>query len=371
MHVVKSNTAVKINDTTLRDGEQSPSIIFTAAQKIQVVKHLVELGINDIEVGIAATLHREPDFLEYLCDNEDKSRFSSWCRAKTEDVDKALGLQFGTIHISVPVSDFQLCHMGRNQTWVIDQVEQCIQKCRGQCERISIGAQDATRSDPLFLNELIQLLNEYNVDRLRFSDTVGIGLPSQIATLSAHLRSKFTGSLEFHGHNDLGLATANCIAAVENGVNELSVTVNGIGERAGNASLEQVVVALQLGLSIDTGIRLPAIVPTCEKISRFTHAPIPPNSPITGSNVFTHESGIHCDGQIKHALMYQPFLPEKIGRTSKIVLGKHSGSSSLRAALLEMGIPVSNSTANIILSQLHEKSKTVDTTNVLQILSQI
>lgn len=369
-HVMKTY----LNDTTLRDGEQAPGVAFTEIQKIEITQQLLEIGVHDIEVGTAAILPREPLFLKYLQDSDQNSRFSTWCRAKTEDVETALSSKAKKIHISFPVSDFQLYHMNLSRRWVIKQAQVCIRLAKSHADYVSVGAQDATRCDPSFLLEFISLLNSENTDRLRFSDTVGIARPSQIAKMSTLLRSHFKGHLEFHGHNDLGMAVANCISAVENGTDQISTTINGIGERAGNAALEQVAAAIQFGLKQEGCVDLTKLFPLCTVVAGASNTPIPKNSPVIGESVFTHESGIHCHGQNQHPLMYQPFLPERIGRTSKIVLGKHTGSTTLCAALRKKGIVISRERARSLLTQIYtnptERASAIDVADILPLLAQ-
>ena len=376
MHVAMSRDTVhdaggdvvKINDTTLRDGEQAPGVQFSEHSKIQIVERLLELGVNEIEAGVSATLHRETQYLMYLQNCDMRHRFGVWSRANLNDINQALNCKFGQIHISVPISDFQLHHMGLDRKWVLTTVERCIRHVYLYADTISIGAQDATRATKSFLLDFVALLNSYNVKRLRFSDTVGISVPSSIAKMTAFLRRCFNGDIDFHGHNDLGLATANCVAAVENGVTEVSTTVNGIGERAGNAALEQVAVAVEMGLGKKTGVNMSGIPALCELVANASDRNIPVDSPVTGENVFTHASGIHCHGQLKNDLMYQPFKAETVGRTSKMVLGKHSGSASVCAALSEKGINISRMTARTLLSTAHDRSLSINTQNILQLL---
>ena len=360
---------LKINDTTLRDGEQAPGISFSENTKIALVEQLLELGINEIEVGIAATLHREQRYLSFLQRCSQKQNFGVWARANVNDISQAFNCGLGQIHISVPVSDFQLRHMGLSRQWVLKTVEQCIRHTYKYADSISIGAQDATRAVKSFLLDFSALLNAYGVKRLRFSDTVGIATPASVGGLTSFLKKQFNGNIEFHGHNDLGMATANCVSAVENGVDELSTTVNGIGERAGNAPLAEVCGAIQMALGKQTTVRLNAVHDVCQLVAEKTERPIPVDSPIIGENVFTHESGIHCHGQTKNNLMYQPFEAEKIGRKSRFVLGKHSGSSTVRAVLAERGIDISRTDAKSLLDAAHARSLTIDASNMLQLLS--
>lgn len=356
-----------LNDTTLRDGEQGPGICFDEQSKIRIVDLLQDIGVHEIEVGIAATLHREKKFVEHLKCSSSSSKFGIWCRANIADIEKALTYGFGKIHISIPVSDFQLSHMGKSRVWVIDSLRQCVNTVKEKVGFVSVGAQDATRADRGFLRDVIELLNSMGVNRLRFSDTVGISTPSAIGELSRYIVQHFNNEVEFHGHNDLGMATANCVSAAENGVTQLSTTINGIGERAGNAPLEQVSAAMQFGLGLDCGIELKKVETLCQTVADAISRTIPVDAPVVGKNVFTHESGIHCHGQLKNSLMYQPFFAEEIGRKSELKVGKHSGSAMVCALLEKHGQGVTRSAAKKILAEAHNSALQINTENLLQL----
>jgi len=356
-----------LNDTTLRDGEQGPGISFDEQNKIRIVDLLLDVGVHEIEVGIAATLYHEKKFVEYLQKSSSNSRFGIWCRANIADIEKAMVYGFGKIHISIPVSDFQLSHMGKSRAWVLDSLKRCVNKVKEEVGFVSVGAQDATRADWGFLHDTIDLLNSLSVNRLRFSDTVGISTPSAIGELSRYIVQHFNGEVEFHGHNDLGMATANCISAAENGVNQLSTTTNGIGERAGNAPLEQVAAAMQFGLGMNCGIELKKLETLCHTVANAISRTIPVDAPVVGKNVFTHESGIHCHGQLKNSLMYQPFFAEEIGRKSELKVGKHSGSAAVCALLEKHGQGLTRAAAKKILTEAHNSALQINTENLLRL----
>ncbi len=218
--------------------------------------------------------------------------------------------------------------MNKDESWVFAQSEELIPFALKHFRYVSVGAQDAARADKVFLKKFARLTKEAGAYRLRIADTVGIATPFSIGRLIREISDAADDLLlEFHAHNDLGMAAGNAISAMESGASALSVTVNGLGERAGNAALEEVVAAIAVTSSDFCQIRMDKLMPLCRYVSELSKRPIPPNKPITGDMVFTHESGIHCHAMLKEPLAYQPFSSEILGRTSRFVIGKHSGAA--------------------------------------------
>jgi len=313
---------IKIIDTTLRDGAQSPGVSFSRKEKQTIARMLSDAGVDELEVGIPAIGGTEQADIRALSRLKLNCRLTSWCRAKKEDLEEAARCNTGSVQISFPASSIHQNVMKKDQTWVLEQLERLIIIARNDFDAVSVGAQDATRSDREFLKTFIQRASESGAYRVRIADTVGIGTPFSTADLMSDMSKSANGiSLEFHGHNDLGMATANTLAAMESGADSVSVTVNGIGERAGNAALEQVVMALALTDNLQCTVEPYKLMPLCNFVAKASCHPIPADKPITGSSVFTHESGIHCHGMLRDRRSYEPFSSELIGRTSELVTG--------------------------------------------------
>jgi homocitrate synthase NifV len=314
-----------IIDTTLRDGEQSPGVYFSTQERITVAKMLVGSEIN--RLGLL-------------------SRVTGWCRAIKSDIDFAAECGLSSVHISFPVSIRQLNAFGRNESWVLESLYEIIPRACDIFPYVSVGAQDATRCDEEFLLEFIAKAGECGAYRIRIADTVGVSAPFDIYNLIRKIKLSSDIEIEFHGHNDLGMASANAFSAVEAGASAVSVTVNGLGERSGNAPLEQVAVAMNLSGRYNTTVDVRHLMNICAYVAEISDRPIPADKPITGSGAFLHESGIHCAGLLKDPLSYQPFLPESVGRKGfGFMLGRQSGTHSIMHMLGKAGIEISRDEA--------------------------
>lgn len=341
-------------DSTLRDGEQAPGVVFSEADKFIIATLLVEAGINELEAGIPAMGEPERDFLRRLARRFPGVRLTSWCRALAEDLEWAAACDAGSVHISFPVSPILFRVMKKSPDWVRRQMETLVPAACRRFSHVSVGALDATRAERDFLTDFIRTATHCGAERVRLADTVGIGTPGTIHDLFRHLLPSAAGiHLEFHGHNDLGMATANTLSAIEAGASAVSVTVNGLGERAGNAALEQVAAALAFGAGKPSALRLDQLNRVCNVVARAAGRPIPADNPITGSDTFTHESGLHCHGLIQDPHAYQPFLPEKVGqRPTTFAIGKHAGTAILRHILQKNDIQLKATDAGALLQRV-------------------
>jgi homocitrate synthase NifV len=330
-------------DTTLRDGAQAPGVTFGAAEKQIIAQDLDAMGIDEIEVGTPAMGPAEEEDIGRIAALGLRCRLTAWCRARPDDLAAAGRSGVDGVHISLPVSDIQLAAMGKDRAWVRDRLHNLIPAALGCFARVSVGAQDATRADPAWLTIFVREVHALGAHRLRLADTVGIGRPDTVGALVALCKTEApTLPIEFHGHNDLGIATANALSAAEAGAEALSVTVNGLGERAGNAALEQIVMLFTSHPRLACAIDSRGLLALCQKVALASGRPIPPDRPIVGDMTFTHESGLHCQAILNDPHAYEPFAPQSIGRDRRrFAMGSHSGRAGLRHLLQRAGIDVS------------------------------
>ncbi len=334
--------AVRLNDTTLRDGAQAPGVVFKTADKLAIARELDALGIDELEVGTPAMGAVEEEDMARIAGLGLKCRLSAWCRARPEDLAAASRCGVFGVHISLPVSQIQLRALNKGRAWVLEQLRNLVPEARVRFAQVSVGALDATRAEAPWLLQFVRAAAQAGVQRLRLADTVGIGRPDTISRLVTLCRQVAPDlPLEFHGHNDLGLATANALAAAEAGAAALSVTVNGLGERAGNASLEQLAMLLGRHPRLACGLDPGGLLALCRRTALVSGRPIAPDRPIVGDMCFTHESGTHCHALLREPQAYEPFAPESIGRSRRLALGSHSGSTGIRHLLHQAGIEAS------------------------------
>jgi 2-isopropylmalate synthase len=347
---------VRIFDTTLRDGEQSPGASMTVPQKLEVARALARLGVDVIEAGFPAASPDDFDAVRRIADQVGRGDVPpivcGLARAARADLDKAAEAVRGAarprIHTFLATSDLHMQHKLRlDRDGVKERVFSMVGYARKLCDDVEFSPEDAGRSDPKFLHEVLELAVRAGATTLNIPDTVGYTTPEEFGALIAGIVELVRGQeviVSVHCHDDLGLATANTLAGLKAGARQAECTVNGIGERAGNCSLEEVVMALKTReerFGLRTGIDTTQLLRASRLVSSCTGILVPPNKAVVGGNAFAHESGIHQDGMLKHEETYEIMRPELVGAgRTQLVLGKHSGRAALKARLVELGLPL-------------------------------
>ena len=328
-----------INDTTLRDGEQTAGVAFTVAEKCAIASALSNAGVPEMEVGIPAMGEEEIACINTIAALNLPAALMVWGRLTEGDLTSALRCRADIVHLSISVSDIHLRHkLRQSREWVLAQVTRVISHAVRSGRRVTFGAEDASRADPAFLVEVALRAQDCGASRIRFADTLGVMDPFTTFAAIAQLRDAVDMEIEIHAHNDMGLATANTLAALRAGATHANTTVNGLGERAGNAALEEVVMAVRHLHHADTGVSTQALVPISHLVAQASGRAVASNKSIVGAGVFTHESGIHIDGLLKDPSTYESFDPSELGRHRSTVLGKHSGSQAVRQAYSLLGV---------------------------------
>ncbi|HVE12291.1 MAG TPA: hypothetical protein VNI01_02750 [Elusimicrobiota bacterium] len=353
----KPRAKLVLEDTTLRDGEQSAGIVFRVEEKVAIARLLDRLGVPMIEVGIPAMEGDEAEAIRRIVALKPEAKLVGWNRGKREDVEKSLALGLSCVHIGLPASK-QLLQGGlrQNRAWLLDTMSELVSWTRSRAEFISLSAEDVCRADPDFLVLYAKAARKAGADRIRLSDTVGLATPQRYADLVRRISREAKIPVMVHAHNDFGLAVANTLAGIEAGAMYAHVTVNGIGERAGNASLEETVMALKYLHGRDLGLDLKLLPELSRVVSQACQVPVSPWKPIVGSNVFAHESGIHVAGLLRSKATFEPFSPEDVGAARRLVLGKHSGSHGIQAALRDRGHEVDEERARKLLPLVRQRA---------------
>ncbi|RLI70249.1 2-isopropylmalate synthase, partial [Archaeoglobales archaeon] len=348
---------VSVFDTTLRDGEQTPTVSFPLNYKIQIAKQLDKLGVDVIEAGFPAASKGEFEAVKTISKLGLNAKICGLARIVKHDIEAALDSEADMIHIFISTSKIQIEHTIKKSYDEIVQISvDAVEYIKDHGRLCMFSAMDATRTELDFLKRINKAVEEAGVDIINVPDTVGVATPFKFYDLIKELREHLKVPIDVHCHNDFGLAVANTYAAVMAGANEVQVTVNGIGERAGNASLAEVVMILHSLEGIKTNINTEYLVETSKLVERFTGIKTPPNTPIVGENAFSHESGIHAHGVIKEASTFEPgvITPEMVGHRRRIVIGKHAGSHQIKKMLEDAGYVVDDESLAKIVEKIKE-----------------
>jgi len=347
---------IKIIDSTLREGEQAAYVYFSLEQKVKIVKFLTQLNIDEIELGVCV---ENPDISELINISRQitSSKLSLWSRLVKKDIETALSLKPDVIAISIPVSELHIYKkLRKSPEELLRLAEEELSWLRRNTDvYISVGLEDASRANRNFLIKIAKLLEDCGVNRIRIADTLGILDPISTYSLIKELREQTKVDLGIHTHNDFGMATANAISAFVAGINYIDVTACGLGERAGNAALEEVVSFLNKKFHINK-YNLKVLKKICYFVADAACYPLSPKKPIVGEEIFTCESGIHIDGLLKSTDTYEPFFPEEFGHSRRFLIGKKTGKKAVEAKLKELGISLDSYKLEFVFKKVKEIS---------------
>ncbi|OOM82099.1 2-isopropylmalate synthase [Clostridium puniceum] len=355
---LKKNKKVTIVDTTLRDGEQTAGVVFANEEKIVIAQMLSDLGVDQLEVGIPTMGGDEKKAIKEIVKRNLKSSIMAWNRAVVGDIEQSIDCGVDAVAISISVSDIHIEHkLKTSRQWVLENMVKSVEYAKKNGLYVSVNGEDASRADKDFLIEFINAAKQAGANRFRYCDTVGIKEPFGIRDDIKYIYDKTNFDIEMHTHDDFGMATANAVAGIKGGASHVGVTVNGLGERAGNAALEEVIMALMLvygykGEDINTQM----FREVSEYVSRASGRELPIWKAIVGSNMFAHESGIHADGAIKDPKNYEAFDPAIVGLERQIVIGKHSGRAAVVNKFKEYNIELTDDESKGILELVRSTS---------------
>ena len=355
---VNGDKKIYIVDTTLRDGEQTAGVVFANEEKITIADMLSELGVDQLEVGIPAMGGDEKESIKKIVKrNNGKKSIMAWNRAVIEDIEQSIDCGVDAVAISVSVSDIHIKHKLRtSREWVLENMIKSVEFAKKNGLYVSVNGEDASRADKEFLVDFITEAKKAGADRFRYCDTVGIREPFSLRADIEELYKKTNFNIEMHTHNDFGMATANAIAGILGGASHVGVTVNGLGERAGNAALEEVLMALEYvyGYKVDVDTKMFREV--SQYVAQASGRILPSWKAIVGENMFAHESGIHADGAIKDPKNYEAFDPDVVGLQRQIVIGKHSGKAGIINKFKEYNIELNDEEAQGVLEMVRAAS---------------
>jgi homocitrate synthase NifV len=344
------NKQIMLVDTTLRDGEQTAGVVFSNKEKVRIAQMLNALGVHQLEVGIPVMGGDEKESIKQIVDLGLDASIMAWNRANINDVRESLDCGMDAVAISISTSDIHIVNkLKTTREWVLDSMSKAAEFVKKHDKYLSVNAEDASRTDIDFLIQFALRAKECGADRLRFCDTVGVLEPFRTYDVISRLIEATGMEIEMHTHNDFGMATANSLAGVKAGASMVGVTVNGLGERAGNAVLAEVAMSLKHLFNIDVNVKARDLREISEYVALASGRELPVCKPIIGTNMFAHESGIHADGVLKYPGTYEAIEPEEVGMQRQIVIGKHSGSAAIVMKFKEYGISLPETEAAALL----------------------
>ena len=345
-----------IIDTTLREGEQTPGITFSLGEKISILDGLVRIGVTEAELGVSSKLHPcSGPLINYCRSMHPKLKLSLWSRCKEHDITHALQLEPDILSLSIPVSDIHLHdRLGKDRSWAQKTMERSIDFARQKGLAVSIGFEDATRSDPLFLTKMAKAAEQQGAVRIRIADTVGIASPSHFSGLITTLKKALDNcTVAVHTHNDFGMATANAIAALESGASYVDAVVLGLGERTGCARLEEIVGYLSLAKGVDT-MKAEFLKPLARYVAEITRRNIAGNQPVIGDDIFTCETGLHLQGLQNKPETYEPFDPVRVQAERKLLFGSKIGRQAILQHMTKLNNTFSDELTDSMIQTVRE-----------------
>ncbi|WP_194191930.1 homocitrate synthase [Clostridium chrysemydis] len=346
-----------IVDTTLRDGEQTAGVVFANAEKIAIAEMLCEVGVDQLEVGIPTMGGDEKEAIKQIVKRNLNCSIMAWNRAVISDIKESIDCGVDAVAISISVSDIHIKHkLKTSREWVINNMVKAVRFAKDNGLYVSVNGEDASRADVKFLVQFIEEAKKAGADRFRYCDTVGIKDPFSIYQDIKYLVENTGFDIEMHTHNDFGMATANALAGIRAGATHVGVTVNGLGERAGNAALEEVIMSFKHVLKYEVDVDTKMFREVSEYVSRASGRALPKWKAIVGDNMFAHESGIHADGALKNPKNYEAFDPSDVGLERQIIIGKHSGKAAIINKFNEYDISLEDYEATDILKLVRSTS---------------
>lgn len=349
---------VKILDTTLRDGEQTPNVALSIDDKIKIAQALDDIGVDIIEAGFPIASEWEKTAVSKIAKLGLSSEVLGLSRSNKDDIDAVIDCDTKSIHLFIATSDIHLKNKLKiTRDEAIEKAIWAIDYARSHGLTVEFSPEDATRSDLEFLKKFIKAVQEAKADRIDIPDTVGIMIPQAMGQLITELKSICNLPLAVHCHDDFGLSVSNSLAAVMAGVEEVHCTINGLGERAGNAALEEIAVGLRTFFGIETNIDLKKLPHISRLVSRLTGVPVQPNKAIVGDNAFAHESGIHVHGVLGESFTYEAIAPETVGKERALIVGKHTGTHAVEAKLKGYGISMEDTQIRDLVTRVKKLSE--------------
>ena len=353
MTITGTQRSVIIDDTTLRDGEQSAGVAFSLDERLAIAAQLDRAGVPELEIGIPAMGVEERESIRAIAGLGLKAKLLVWSRLRATDLRQCAGLGVQMVDLSIPVSDQQIHYkLGRDRDWVLAEIGRQVPAALDAGLAVCVGGEDASRADSDFLLRVVECAQQAGAGRFRFADTLGVMEPFGVLDMMRRLRAASDLELEMHAHDDLGLATANTLSAILGGASHVNTTVHGLGERAGNAPLEEVVMGLKHLYAIETGIDPRQFAALSGLVAQASGRPVAWQKSLLGEGAFTHEAGIHVDGLLKDPRNYQAINPAELGRMHTLVLGKHSGTRAVQQAFAALNMRLDRPQAEQVLQRV-------------------